>query len=270
MRSMTKLFARLALVLVALAAFTAPALAAVPSNDTFAGAKLVTLGFSEVLDTTEATIDSDDTQLLDFCGGLSTDASVWYAIDGTGSYVTVDAEQSSYSATVAVVTGSPRNFDVSTCATGLASFSTQVGTRYYVAVMDDQRDLGGNGGTLNILFRASIVPTLDVTLNPRGQFNSKTGAARFSGSYTCTQSDFIYIVVYANQRVGRGAVESSDFFQGSCRDGLNYWSLELLPRIGKFAGGNVTVTIASGACSTDFVCLGPIFDQQVMLNGGRK
>jgi hypothetical protein len=37
--------------------------AAPPSNDTFAGATPVTLGFSEELDTSEATTDADDVQL---------------------------------------------------------------------------------------------------------------------------------------------------------------------------------------------------------------
>ena len=63
MRSITKLLARLALVLIALVAFTAPALAAAPSNDTFGNAKLVTIGFSETIDTTEATTDDDDKRL---------------------------------------------------------------------------------------------------------------------------------------------------------------------------------------------------------------
>jgi hypothetical protein len=52
------------------------ALAAPPSNDTFASATLVDFGFSEVLDTTEATTDGDDAQLNASCGAPATDASV--------------------------------------------------------------------------------------------------------------------------------------------------------------------------------------------------
>ena len=78
-----RLLFALALLLVALVAFTATALAAAPSNDTFPNAKLVTLGFSETLDTTEATTDSDDAQLLETCPAPVTDASVWYAIGGS-------------------------------------------------------------------------------------------------------------------------------------------------------------------------------------------
>ena len=39
------------------------ALAAPPTNDTFPGATQVAVGFGEVLDTTDATTDSDDAQL---------------------------------------------------------------------------------------------------------------------------------------------------------------------------------------------------------------
>ena len=80
MRSITKLLGRLALVLLALATFTELALAAAPSNDTFANAKLVTLGFSETLDTTEATTDAIDAQALESCGAPAVAATVWYAL----------------------------------------------------------------------------------------------------------------------------------------------------------------------------------------------
>lgn len=48
-----------ALALCALGIYVPAALAAAPSNDTFTGATLVTVGYSEVLDTT----DADDAQL---------------------------------------------------------------------------------------------------------------------------------------------------------------------------------------------------------------
>ncbi|MBK9715128.1 MAG: hypothetical protein IPO81_28145 [Kouleothrix sp.] len=109
MRSITKLLARLALVLVALAAFAAPALAAAPNNDTFASAKVVALDFSETLDTTQATTDSDDAQVNQTCGAPATDASVWYAIDGDGGGVKIDVGASTYSAGVIVATGTAGN-----------------------------------------------------------------------------------------------------------------------------------------------------------------
>ena len=97
-------FVRLVLVtLVALGALAiaAPAaLAAAPSNDTFGGATTATIGFSQVLDTTQATTDSDDAQLNASCGAPATDASVWYSLAGTDAGVVVDVSQSDYSAGV--------------------------------------------------------------------------------------------------------------------------------------------------------------------------
>ena len=52
---------------------TAPtALAAPPSNDTFTGATSATVGFGEVLNTTDATTDADDAQLNADCGAPAT------------------------------------------------------------------------------------------------------------------------------------------------------------------------------------------------------
>src|SRR5689334_21658761 len=128
MRSITKLLARLALVLVALAAFAAPAFAAAPSNDTLANAKPVTLGFSETIDTTQATTDSDDKQLLKTCPASASDASVWYTIVGNGTKVAVDVTSSNYSAGVIVATLSHGKLATVTCASGIVSFDAQAGT----------------------------------------------------------------------------------------------------------------------------------------------
>jgi len=97
----------LALALSALGVSAPAALAAAPNNDEFAGATLAAFGFSEVLNTTEATTDSDDAQLAESCIGVpATDASVWYAFDGSDAGVVVDVSQSDYSAGVLVGVGS--------------------------------------------------------------------------------------------------------------------------------------------------------------------
>ena len=77
-----------------------PALAAAPGNDTFGGATQAALGFSQQLDTTEATTDADDAQLNASCGAPATDASVWYSFTGSDAGVVVDVSQSDYSAGV--------------------------------------------------------------------------------------------------------------------------------------------------------------------------
>jgi len=98
-RSITVLLA--AVLLMALQAL--PAIAAPPSNDTIGGATVVSLGFSQTLDTTEATTDADDAQLNATCGAPATDASVWYSFTATADGgVVVDVSQSDYSAGVLV------------------------------------------------------------------------------------------------------------------------------------------------------------------------
>ena len=77
MKNRMKLLAILALAISALGASAPAALAAPPSNDTFTDAKPVVVGDSDVIDTTEATTDGDDTHLNDACGAPATDASVW-------------------------------------------------------------------------------------------------------------------------------------------------------------------------------------------------
>src|ERR1041385_4939969 len=98
MRTVFRPFALSALTGSAIWVSAAPALAAPPTNDTFGGATLATIGFSEVIDTTEATTDADDSQLNSSCGAPATDASVWYSIDGTDSGVVIDVSQSNYTA----------------------------------------------------------------------------------------------------------------------------------------------------------------------------
>ena len=56
---------------------TAPAArAAPPSNDLFGGATPATTGFAEVLDTTQATTDANDSQLNSSCGAPATAATM--------------------------------------------------------------------------------------------------------------------------------------------------------------------------------------------------
>src|ERR1700752_464596 len=141
-----------------------PALAAAPANDTFGGATLVSVGFSEQLDTTEATTDADDAQLNASCGAPATDASVWYALDGTDNGVVVDVSSSNYSAGVLVGVGTQGNLQTVACGPGAVAFFAAAGTTYYVLAIDDQFDGGGNGGNLSISFNEiPPPPTVDIT-----------------------------------------------------------------------------------------------------------
>lgn len=270
MKTMFKLLAVLALALSALGVSTSSALAAPPTNDTFANATLVTVGFSEVLDTTEATTDADDAQLNSTCGAPATDASVWYALDGSDQGVLVDVSQSDYAAGVLVGVGTQGNLQTVTCGPGAVAFFAAAGETYYVLAIDF--DGVGNGGNLSISFNEiPPPPTVEITVNRYGTVNSKTGVATISGTYTCTNGDFIDIFVDARQNVGRFAIlGSGGFFDfGTCDGASHTWSADVFPQNGKFKGGKALTLNFATSCGP-FECAFGFAEQTVQLRGGRK
>jgi hypothetical protein len=266
----TRLVLALALVLGALGVSAPAALAVAPSNDTFGGATAATLGFSEELDTTEATTDADDAQLNTDCGAPATDASVWYAFTVASDIgVVVDVSQSNYSAGVLVGVGNQGNLQIVACGPGTVGFFAEAGTTYYVLAIDDQFDGGGNGGTLSISFdEAPPPPTVDITLNRFGKFNARTGVATISGTYTCTDGDFIEVFVEAFQNVGRFTITGfGGFFDvGTCDGTPHAWSADVFSENGKFKGGK-TMTVTFAFTCGAFECAEGFVEQTVQLRG---
>jgi hypothetical protein len=271
MKTIPKLLFVLALVLSALGVSAPAALAAPPPNDTFPNATPADIGFSEVLDTTEATTDVDDAQANESCGAPATDASVWYVLQGSDQGVVVDVSQSDFSAGILVGVGTQGNLQTVACGPGTVGFFAAAGTTYYILAFDDQGDGGGNGGSLSIsINEAPPPPTVDITVNSIGTVNGRTGVATISGTFTCTNANFINAFVDAQQRIGvRSTVLGSGNFFDTCDGSSHSWSVEVFPQNGKFAGGKtITVTFAVGCgpfeCATGFV------EQTVLLRGGRK
>ena len=246
--------------------------AASPGNDTFAGATAASIGFSETIDTSDATTDADDAQLNDSCGAPATDASVWYAIDGTDQVVIVDVSASNYSAGALVGVGTEGNLETVACGPGLTAFFGEAGTTYYVLAIDDQGDGAGNGGSLTISFSAAPPPpTIDFTVDPIGRVNTRTGVATISGTVSCQDSDFVEIDVEAHQSVGRFVVRGfgSSFEFGTCDGTSHAWSADIYPENGKFAGGKAITASFSFGCGA-FDCNGGYVEQTVMLRGGKR
>ena len=261
-----------ALMLSAVGISAPTALAAPPTNDTFAGATPVTVGFSEVLDTSDATTDADDAQLNVSCGAPATDASVWYVLEGTDAGVAVDVSQSDYSAGVLVAVGTQGDLQTVTCGPGTVAFFAATGTTYYVLAIDDQQDGSRNGGSLNISFNdIPPPPTVEVALNPIGRVNIHTGVASVSGTYTCTNGSFLDMFVDASQRVGRGSVLAQAFlFETDTCDGVpRAWTVELFPQNGRFAGGK-TMTLSIGFSCGIFECSEGFVEQTIQLRGGAQ
>jgi hypothetical protein len=273
MKIKLKLLTALALVLSTLAVSAPAALAAAPNNDTFTGATAVTIGFSEVLDTSEATTDADDAQLNASSGAPATDASVWYVLQGSDQGVVIDASQSNYSVGITVGTGSQGNLQTVTCGPGVVGFFAAAGTTYYVLAFDYQGDGGGNGGSLSISFNEiPPPPTVDITVNRFGTVNTRTGVATISGTYTCTNGNFIEVFGDASQNVGRVATIRGffDFLDSGTCDGTPHsWSAAVFPESGKFAGGKAMTVTFAFSCGP-FECANGFVQQTVQLRGGKK
>jgi len=254
-------------------ATAAPVLAAPPGNDLYPSATTVSVGFSETLDTTEATTDSTDAEANVNCGAPATDASVWYSITPSADMgIVVDVSGSNYTAGVIIVSGSPGSFVLENCGPGASGWSALNGVTYSILAFDDQFDGSGNGGSLVInIVEAPPPPEVSLTVNPRGTFDSHTGGARISGTVTCTgDAEFSFIDVFVRQKVGRLFIDGGGFIEGFACDGTTQaWTVDIFPFNGIFKGGRaITVTFAL-ACGV-FEC-GESFDESiVMLSGKRK
>lgn len=273
MRTTFKLITVFMLTLSMLGLYAPAVLAAAPGNDVFTGAVAVSsIPFSDSVNTTEATTDADDAQLNASCGAPATDASVWYAVQGTDSSVVVDVSASDYSAGVLVGIGTQGNLGIVTCGQGAVAFFAQAGTTYYILAIDDQLNGDGlNGGTLNISISEIVSPTIEsFTVNRYGTVNTRTGVATISGTYICRHADFIDILVDARQPVGRFTIlGSGGFFDFSTCDGAPHtWAAQVFPQNGKFAGGKtMTVNVATSCGSSE--CAFGYAEQKVQLRGGK-
>ena len=219
-----------------------------PGADTVGGALAASIGFAQTIDTTQATTDADDAQLNVSCGAPATDASIWYTITvAEDTTVIVDVSTSSYSAGVLVGVGAPGALELAACGPGTVGFTASAGLTYYVLAIDDQADGGGNGGTLNISFNETPPPpSIDVTVAPRGTFNSKTGGATLHGTYSCTDADFAFIDGTVTQQVGRVSTIQGSFevvVAGACDGASHPWTADVVPSNGKFKGGQ-SLTVA--------------------------
>jgi hypothetical protein len=271
-KRLTRAIAVLIAALLLLALQALPALAAPPSNDTIGGATVVSLGFSQELDTTEATTDVNDAGLSS-CGG-ATDASVWYSFTAAADgWVVVDVSQSTYSAAVLVGYGTPGSLSPVACGLGTAGFTAVAGVTYYILAVDDQLDGNfGNGGTLRISITAPPPPTVDVTLDPMGRVDLQTGVASLTGTYTCSNADVIHLFGEARQEVARFVVVGGFSFDadGTCDDSVHPWSVTVVPQSGKFAGGKaMTVTFAFSCSSSTLTCAEGHVERTVILRGGK-
>ena len=204
----------------------APAWAAPPSNDTFANATVISsLPYSDIQDTTEATLDADDTSLGAVCGVDPTSIfsnSVWYAYTpSTDQMVRIDTSGSSYGVAGAMVTGTPGAFSAipGGCFPGGTTVALTAGTTYYIDLLQFG---AGSGGTLHLSVSEVIIPTAELTVDNSGRF-SKTGTATLTGTATCSAGASAFLSATLTQSVGRIATitGSSELFSSNVTEPRN-------------------------------------------------
>jgi hypothetical protein len=244
------------------------ALAAPPSNDTFAGATVIpSVPFSTMEDTTQATLDSADAAVGVACpssSGLTFSNSVWFAYTAPSDQVLrIDASGSSYSVAGAVVTGTPAAFSAVSCFLGSASFQASEGTTYYIDLLQSP---AGGGGTLNLSVSQLVPPNPVLTVDSTGTFDSKSGAATVSGTASCSAGAQAFLFGSLSQSVGRVATVSGS---GSptgpvvCDGTPHPWSVVVAPSSGLFKGGHATASVNFFACS--FTCATEQVTQTIQL-----
>lgn len=255
-------------------AFGAPpaAWAASPSNDEPGGAVAISIGDHITLDTTEATTSVADAELNADCGAPETKASVWYtftSVADTG--VIFDMTESTYSGGFLVFEGTPSASSVISCGPGTVGIGARADTTYYVMVIDDDGDGNpANGGTLELnAIAAPPPPTVDVNLDSTAKVDRK-GVAHITGSYVCTDADFIEIDGELRQSVGRFVVTGSGFVyeEGTCDGVAHNFAMDIQGGNGKFAGGKAASIVFSFACNA-FDCASGFDEQTVRLIKGR-
>jgi hypothetical protein len=229
---------------------TLPASAAPPSNDTIAGAKVITAPFSETIDTTEATTDAEDAAINANCGAPATNGSVWYSLTATRPVYLVDVSESSFTAGVIVATGTPGNLSIVTCGPSSVAFEAAEGTTYFLMAFSDNPDVVG--GQLSITVReAPPPPKVSMTIDEVGRVNAKTGVATVSGTYTCEgeEVDFTILRGRLSQRQGDAFVVGNFEQLGIECDGVNEWKAEVTPESGKFQRGMAATIALTAACN---------------------
>jgi hypothetical protein len=242
-----------ALILIAPAILTTGAFAQPPSNDDFDNATLIpSLPFSDSINTEEATRAADDPE----CGG-NDDHTVWYRFTPDQDVsVQANTRGSDYPATLSVFTGSRGSLEQIACSApnGTAAaifFDATAGQTYFFMVGSF---FGGPGG--NLVFNVDIAPPpfdLEVSVNPTGNVNSKSGVVTISGTVLCSEDSDVFFSGDVTQRAGRVTIKGS--FPGfvSCAGGEEPtpWSATLEGENGRFVAGRASVTVLADGCGAE-------------------
>jgi hypothetical protein len=241
--------ARLALPVILAAGVTmtvaGPAMAAVPTNDDFANATVVSVTpFTDAVNTADATTQATDST---GCGGGH---SVWYAYTASHSgTLTFDTTDSSFDTLLSAYTGAEGsltlvacNDDANNTLQSAVSFDVTSGTTYHFMVGGCCRPEDGASGDIVVHADVTAAPfSFDVTLTA-GDANPKTHEVTLHGTVGCTSPGLVDVSGTLEQRNARGSFS----VEVACTPDSTDFAAPVTTSVGAFMPGRATVTTITG------------------------
>jgi hypothetical protein len=217
-----------------------------PPNDDFDSATVIgALPFTDVVDTTTATVAVDEPIDCDGAFGPLLN-SVWYRfIPAEGGPYEFSTAESSYDTAVSIYTGSRGSLTQVSCFVGGAGLIAEAGVTYHIRVADY---FGQGGGSL--VFSTRRGATVDaLTIDGTGLLDRASGAVTVSGSVACSEPGTVVLAIAIEQRPGQAGVDA----EVPCSQTPSAWSATVSPTSGRFVPGRAHVTAQAGLCS-QLVC----------------
>jgi hypothetical protein len=231
-----------------------PASAAVPSNDDFANATVVSgLPFTDAtVNTADATTQPSDPVL---CAGAA--HSVWYSYtadrNGTLSFDTFgtsfDTAVSAYTGTEGSLALVVCNDDSSNTLQSKVTFDTTAGTTYSIMVVGCCQTADGASGDLVVNADLGPAPfTFDVSF-AAGSVDTKTHETVLSGSVVCSEPGAVDIAGALQQRLALGSFS----VHTACSPEATTFTVPVVSSVGAFMPGKSSVRdlVTSGCGTTD-------------------
>ena len=219
-------------------------LQAIPTNDDFANREIIpALPFTDSDNTSEATTAPDDP----FADCFGNGPTVWYEFTPSAdTRINANTFGSDYDTGIAVYTGTLGELTQIACNDDFSGGQSSVtfdavgGETYFFMVGAYGSSSGGN-----LVFNVDVgQPALevDLTVNPSGSVDGKTGIATISGTVTCSRPVSVTLFGGVRQRAGRVFINASFNTSFEC-DGVTSWTAQTEDATGLFKGGEVQVSI---------------------------
>jgi len=234
-------------------------LAEPPLNDVRENAiEITSLPFSDSLEMSQATWDDPGTTTCS-----PTYGNVWYRfVAPEAHYYGLKNDWSWPWAYFEVFKETPEGLVAVACPVSGGGFAAETGATYLIMVSRITNDWGWVAFTMEDKGEPFL---LEVTVDPVGKANPKTGAATIGGAFKCSQPANIHISTELRQTLGRKTIIYANSYESGQNEftcsGEGAWSQTLRSSEASFGGGVAEVHVMASACgpancqSADFMAL---------------